>query len=173
MEKIGENSVFSAMTKQQKDAIKLLFEDDLTDKDIAKKVHRSTSTLYNWKKDLTFRKAQDEYALIVIKGDYKNRAVKRLVYLMKYGESDNVQLQAANSIIKLSGLYNHMDDPEVKEAQLKLLKANATKAEAEAEVAKAQSEQLHTVASNTREKMSRLSIDELRSIAKLAGDDDD
>ena len=173
MDKIGENSVFSTMTKQQKDAIKLLFEDDLTDEEIAKKVHRSTSTLYNWKKDLKFRKAQDEYALIAIKSDYKNQAVHRLVYLMKHGESGNVQLQAANSIIKLAGLYNQKDDPEVKEAQLKMLKANATKAEAEAEVAKAQSEQLHTVANNTREKMAKLSVEELRSIAKMAGEDND
>ena len=173
MDKIGENSVFSTMTKQQKDAIKLLFEDDLTDEEIAKKVHRSTSTLYNWKKDLKFRKAQDEYALIAIKSDYKNQAVHRLVYLMKHGESDNVQLHAANSIIKLSGLYNQKDDPEVKEAQLKMLKANATKAEAEANVAKAQAEQLHTVADKTREKMAKLTVDELRKIASLAGEKDD
>lgn len=173
MKKIGENSVFSTMTKQQKDAIKLLFEDELTDEEIAKKVHRSASTLYNWKKSLDFRKAQNEYALIAIKGDYKNQAVKRLVYLMKYGESGNVQLQAANSILKLAGMYNQTDDPEVKRAQLKMLKANAIKAEAEAEVAKAQSEQLHTVANNTREKMSKLSVEELRNIAKLAGDKDD
>lgn len=52
-------------------------------------------------------------------------------------------------------------------------KAQIKKAQAEAQVAKAQAEQLHTVADKTREKMDKLSTEELRNLAKLAGEDDD
>ena len=51
--------------------------------------------------------------------------------------------------------------------------AEAAKAEAEAEVAKAQVEQLHTVADKTREKMDKLSIEDLRNLAKIAGEESD
>lgn len=58
-------------------------------------------------------------------------------------------------------------------AQIKKAQAEAIRAEAEANVAKAQAEQLHTVANNTREKMAKLSVEDLRSIAKMAGEDND
>lgn len=62
---------------------------------------------------------------------------------------------------------------DLDKAQIKRAQAEAVRAEAEASVAKAQAEQLHTVTDKTREKMSHLSVDELRKLAKLAGEDDD
>lgn len=58
-------------------------------------------------------------------------------------------------------------------AQIKKAQADAVKAEAEANLAKSQAEQLHTVADKTREKMDKLSTEELRNLAKLAGEKDD
>ena len=62
---------------------------------------------------------------------------------------------------------------EMDKAQIKRAQAEAVRAEAEANVAMAQAEQLHTVADKTREKMAKLTVDELRKIASLAGEKDD
>lgn len=75
--------------------------------------------------------------------------------------------RAYESILKRYPL-SEMDKAQIKKAQ-----AEAVRAEAEANVAKAQAEQLNTVTDKTREKMDKLSADELRNLAKLAGGDDD
>lgn len=77
------------------------------------------------------------------------------------------RLDAAKEILK------RYPTSELERAQIKRAQAEAVRAEAEAEVAKAQSEQLRTVSNNTREKMAKLSVEELRSIAKMAGEDND
>lgn len=173
MEKTGGNNAFSKLNKSQQKAIKLLFEDELTDEEIAKKVQRSESTLYNWKNNPDFKKAQQEYINLVIKNNLKSKAVNRLSFLMEHGESDNVKLQAANSILKLAGMYDNSDDPEVKEAQLKVIKANAVKAQAEAEVAKAEASRLQTATDSSREKMDKLTSDDLRKLAHLGDEVDE
>lgn len=58
-------------------------------------------------------------------------------------------------------------------AQIKRAQAEAVRAEAEANVAKAQAEQLHTVTDKTKDKMDKLSVEELHNLAKLAGENDD
>ena len=173
MEKTGGNSAFSKLNKSQQKAIKLLFEDELKDEEIAKEVHRSKSTLYNWKNDPNFKRAQQEYINLVIKSDLKSKAVSRLSFLIDNGESDNVQLQAANSILKLAGMYDNSDDPEIKEAQLKVIKANAVKAQAEAEVARAEASRLQTATDSSREKMDKLTSDDLRKLAHMGDDADE
>lgn len=57
-------------------------------------------------------------------------------------------------------------------AQIKKAQADAVKSEAEAEVAKAQVQQLHAVSDNTAKKMSKLSVDDLRKLANLYGGGD-
>lgn len=170
LHQIAPNSIFYSLDKPHRDAIKLLFEDELSDKEIAKKVHRSKRTLAYWKKDLHFKKAQDEYVLIAVKGLYKNKAVRKLYYLMENGKSDNVKYQAAMAILKLAGMFDPERSKELEDAQIKRAQAEAVRAEAQAAVAKAQAEQLHTVANSTREKMEKLSVDDLHKIASLAGD---
>lgn len=75
--------------------------------------------------------------------------------------------RASEAILKRYPLSD-MDKAQIKKAQ-----AEAIKAQAEAQVAKAKAEQLHTVADKTREKMDKLSTEELRNLAKLAGEKDD
>ncbi len=60
---------------------------------------------------------------------------------------------------------------ELDKAQIKKAQAEAIKAEAEAQVAKAQAQQLHTIEDKTREKMDKMSTDDLRKLARLTGDD--
>lgn len=64
--------------------------------------------------------------------------------------------RASEAILKRYPLSD-MDKAQIKKAQ----------------VAKAKAEQLHTVADKTREKMDKLSTEELRNLAKLAGEKDD
>lgn len=173
VDKIGQNDAFSKLNESQQNAVKLLFENELTDVEIAKNVHRSRSTLSKWKSDPNFKKAQQEYINLVIKNDLKSKAVSRLSFLMENGESDNVQLQAANSILKLAGMYDNSDDPEIKEAQLKVIKANAIKAQAEAEVARAEASRLQTATDSSREKMDKLTSDDLRKLAHIGDDADE
>lgn len=173
MDKIGQNETFSKLNESQKNAIKLLFEDELTDEEIAKNVHRSRSTLSKWKSDSNFKKAQQEYINLVIKNDLKSKAVSRLAFLVDNGESGKIQLQAANSILKLAGMYDNSDDPEIKEAQLKVIKANAVKAQAEAEVARAEASRLQTATDSSREKMDKLTTEDLRRLAHMGDDADE
>lgn len=60
---------------------------------------------------------------------------------------------------------------ELDKAQIKKAQAEAIKAEAGAQVAKAQAQQLHTIEDKTREKMDKMSTDDLRKLARLTGDD--
>lgn len=62
---------------------------------------------------------------------------------------------------------------DLEKSQIKRAQAEAIKAEAEAEVAKAQVEQLRTVNDKTKKKMNKLSVEDLRNLAKLAGEDSD
>ena len=51
MDKIGQSGPFYQLDKRRRKAVKLLFEDSLTDEEIAKAVQRRRSTLDNWKND--------------------------------------------------------------------------------------------------------------------------
>lgn len=168
--KTAQNSVFYSLDWPRQKAIKLLFEDKLTDQEIAQKVNRSRRTLAKWKKDLQFKKAQDEYVLIAVKGLYKSKAVHKLYYLMQKGKSDNVKYQAAVALLKLAGMFDPERSKELEDAQIKRAQAEADRARAQADVAKAQAEQLHTVSNSTREKMDKLSTSDLEKLAKLAGE---
>lgn len=74
-------------------------------------------------------------------------------------------MSAAREILKRYPLS------ELDKAQIKKAQAEAIKAEAEAQVAKAQAQQLHTIEDKTREKMDKMSTDDLRKLARLTGDD--
>ncbi|RVU70174.1 MULTISPECIES: terminase small subunit [Lactobacillus] len=88
-------------------------------------------------------------------------------------EPDLVIPKPADMLNALKEILKRYPLSEMDKAQIKRAQAEAVRAESEAQVAKAQAEQLHTVANNTREKMAKLSVEELRNIAKLAGEDDD
>lgn len=78
----------------------MLFNNELTNEQIAKKLHCSSSTLYKWKRDNTFKLAQEQYARVVVK-DYKNDALKKVHELLN-ARSEMVQLQSATTILKMA-----------------------------------------------------------------------
>ena len=62
---------------------------------------------------------------------------------------------------------------DLEKAQIKQAKANAIRAQAEAEVAKAESSRLKTATDSSREKMDKLTTDDLRKLAHIGDDADE
>ncbi|GAX04565.1 hypothetical protein IWT140_02207 [Secundilactobacillus pentosiphilus] len=130
MDKIGQNSVFNKLDKPRREAIILLFEDDLSDVEIAKTVHRARSTLSKWKTEPEFIQAQDEYRHIAM-DSYVPDSIKQLHKLSLTARSEMVQLQATNSILSLSGFGSADSNADLDHAKTR-------KANAEAEIAEHQ-----------------------------------
>lgn len=131
VDKIGQSGPFYQLDKRRRKAVRLLFEDELTDEQIAKAVQRRRSTLDNWKNDELFKAAQQQYNHLVIKKSFESKALKKLVDLLE-AKSEMVQLQAANSILKLSGMLSENSTPELDKARIRKANADARVAEARA-----------------------------------------
>lgn len=129
--KVEQSGPFFQLDKRRRKAVRLLFEDELTDEEIAKAVQRRRSTLSNWKHDELFRAAQQQYNHLVVKKDFESKALRRLVKLLD-AKSEMVQLQAANSILKLSGMLSDNSTPELDQAKIRKANADARVAEARA-----------------------------------------
>ena len=170
MLKIGKNSEFDKLSWQRQKAIVQLFNGK-TLKEISQDVKVHINTVENWKNDPKFQQAQIEYSTYAF-GHLLPQVVTQLNRILKYGEDKDV-LQAIRIILDNGEMLNSESSKQLEKAQIKRAQAEAVRAEAEANVAKAQAEQLHTVADKTREKMAKLTVDELRKIASLAGEKDD
>lgn len=129
LDKTGQSGPFYQLDKRRRKAVRLLFEDELTDEQIAKAVQRRRSTLDNWKNDELFKAAQQQYNHLVIKKSFESKALKKLVDLLE-AKSEMVQLQAANSILKLSGMLSDNSTPELDKAKIRKANADAGLAEA-------------------------------------------
>lgn len=126
---------FYSLDKPRRDAIVMLFEDDLSDEQIAENVNRTRRTLAKWKNDPKFKKGQDAYKHVVIKKDYESNAIRKLNSLLS-AKSEMVQLQAANSILKLSGMLSDNSTPELDRAKIRKANAEADIAEQKAKLLK-------------------------------------
>lgn len=135
LDKTGQNGPFYQLDKRRRKAVRLLFEDELTDEQIAEAVQRRRSTLDNWKNDELFKAAQQQYNHLVIKKSFESKALKKLVDLLE-AKSEMVQLQAANSILKLSGMLSDNSTPELDKAHIRKANAEADIAEQKAELFK-------------------------------------
>ena len=138
MTEVHKNSQYDAfysLDKPRRDAIVMLFEDDLSDEQIAENVNRTRRTLAKWKNDPKFKKGQDAYKHVVIKKDYESNAIRKLNSLLS-AKSEMVQLQAANSILKLSGMLSDNSTPELDKAKIRKANAEADIAEQKAKLLK-------------------------------------
>lgn len=134
LDKIGQLGPFFELDKRRQKAVILLFEDELTDEEIAKKVQRRRSTLDNWKNDDKFKAAQEQYKKLVVKKDFESKALRELVNLLN-AKSEMVRLQTAITILKMSGMMSDNSTPE-------LDKAKVRKANAEADIARWRADEL-------------------------------
>lgn len=112
----------------------MLFEDNLSDEEIAKSVNRSRQTLNKWKNDSKFKAAQEQYKSLVVKRDFESKALRELVDLLD-AKSEMVRLQTAITILKMSGMMSDNSTPE-------LDKAKVRKANAEADIARWRADEL-------------------------------
>lgn len=129
---IGQSGPFFELDERRRKAVILLFEDKLTDEEIAKNVQRRRSTLSNWKKDPKFKAAQEHYKQLIVKDKYESKALKRLIELID-AKSEMVQLQAVTTILKMAGRLSENSTPELDEAKVRKAKAEADIAEFKAQ----------------------------------------
>ena len=134
-DKSGQVGPFFELDKRRQKAVILLFEDELTDEEIAKKVQRRRSTLSNWKNDDKFKAAQEQYKNLVVKKDFESKALRKLVNLLN-AKSEMVRLQAAITILKMSGMISDNSTPELDKAKVRKANAEADIAEYKAQVLK-------------------------------------
>lgn len=122
------NDPFSRLTKAQQTLVRLDFEGGHSNKEIAPKIGlKNETTVSHWRKRSWYEPAFNAYASKAIKGKYKSLALRTLVDLLN-AKSEMVKLQAATSVLKLSGMLSDNSTPE-------LDKAKARKASAEADIA--------------------------------------
>lgn len=131
MKKTQKNATidpFLSLSKDKQTFIRLVFEGELTNKEIAVRINKKrVSTVSDWKKKKWFEPAFNAYANRVIKNQYKNKSLKTLVDLLD-AKSEMVRLQTAITILKMSGMMSDNSTPE-------LDKAKVRKANAEADIA--------------------------------------
>ena len=133
VDKSVQNETFYGLDKAKQTAIILLFEDKLSDEQIAKTVNRSRTTLSNWKKDNKFKQAQIEYRRVAI-DSYVPDAIKRLHKLATGAKSEMVSLQATQSILSMAGFGSVDSSPELEQAKIEKAKSDVRKAKAEADI---------------------------------------
>lgn len=122
------NDPFSRLTKAQQTLVRLDFEGGHSNKEIAPKIGlKNETTVSHWRKRPWYEPAFNAYASKAIKGKYKSLALRTLIDLLN-AKSEMVKLQAATSVLKLSGMLSDNSTPE-------LDKAKARKASAEADIA--------------------------------------
>lgn len=126
-----QNGAFEKLDRRRQKAIVLLFEDELSDEQIAKAVNRSRTTLSTWKKEKEFQKAMQEYRHIVV-DDFVPDAIKGLKNLVLDSKSDMVKFQSIMAVLNLSGYGTMEENPEITQAKLRKLKAEADIMEAKA-----------------------------------------
>lgn len=130
-DKTLRNGVFAKMDANHKKAVILLFEDELTDEQIAKEVHRSRTTLAKWKKDKDFQEAEREYRSLAI-DSYVPDAIKQIHKLATGAKSEMVRLQSSTTILNMAGYSADGDSPEMAKQSVRKAKAEADLAEAKA-----------------------------------------
>ena len=131
----ARNDPFSSLTKAQQTLVILDFEGGHSNKEIAPKLGlKNETTVSHWRKRSWYEPAFNAYASKTVRGKYKSLALRTLIDLLD-ARSEMVRLQAATSILKLSGMLSDNGTPE-------LDKAKVRKANAEADIAEQKAQQL-------------------------------
>lgn len=129
---IADLGAFAKLSKKKQKAIILLFEDDLTIKEIADELHCGERSLYKWKNDSLFQQAQNEYAISVLDTALPD-SVRELMKLINGKKVPAmVKLQAIQTVLKHANLLSDNSTPELDKARIRKANADARVAEAKA-----------------------------------------
>ena len=126
-----QNKAFISLSKKKRKIVKLLFEDELTDQEIADTVSCSRSTIARLKQDPIFIQAQQEYAISVLDRALPD-SVRELLKLIHNSKSEMVKLQAIQTVFKRAGLFSDNGTPELDKARIRKANADADVSEAKA-----------------------------------------
>ena len=128
-DKKTQNKAFISLSKKKRKIVKLLFEDELTDQEIADAVSCSRSTIARLKRDPIFIQAQQEYAISVLDHALPD-SIRELLKLIRNGKSEMVKLQAIQTVFKRAGLFSDNGTPELDKARIRKANADADLTEA-------------------------------------------
>lgn len=123
---------FSILNKDQQTLIRLDFERNHSNKEIASLIGvKQVSTVSHWRDRDWYEPAFNYYASKAVKGKYKSKAIQKLVELLD-AKSEMVQLQSATTLLKMAGMLSDNDTPELTQAKVRKANADARVAEAKA-----------------------------------------
>lgn len=126
------SGAFDKLPKKRKDAVRLVFEHNLTNGEIAKKIGVGESTIRRWKKDPTFIHALHDYSLNKLNNALPLAVQQSYELLENPKTSAMVKFQLIQMLFKYANLLSDNSTPELDKARIRKANADARVAEARA-----------------------------------------
>ena len=132
MKKMSVSGAFDKLSKKRKDAVRLVFEHNLTNGEIAKKIGVGESTIRRWKKDPAFIYALHDYSLNKLNNALPLAIQQSYELLENPKTSAMVKFQIIQMLFKYANLLSDNSTPELDKAKIRKANADARVAEARA-----------------------------------------
>lgn len=132
MKKMSVSGAFDKLSKKRKDAVRLVFEHNLTNGEIAKKIGVGESTIRRWKKDPAFIHALHDYSLNKLNNALPLAIQQSYELLENPKTSAMVKFQLIQMLFKYANLLSDNSTPELDKAKIRKANADARVAEARA-----------------------------------------
>lgn len=126
------SGAFDKLSKKRKDAVRLVFEHNLTNGEIAKKIGVGESTIRRWKKDPAFIHALHDYSLNKLNNALPLAIQQSYELLENPKTSAMVKFQLIQMLFKYANLLSDNSTPELDKAKIRKANADARVAEARA-----------------------------------------
>lgn len=123
---------FSKLNKAQRTLVELDFKGGYKNEEIARQIGvKNSTTVSHWRAREWYQPAMEDYMKLQVNTTYQVKAVQTCYELLT-AKSEMVRLQAATSLLKMSGLFSDNSTPELDKAKLRKLNADADVSEAKA-----------------------------------------
>lgn len=123
MSKSKTNDPFLKLNKYQQTLIRLDFEGNYTNKEIAPKINlKNETTISHWRKSKWYKPAYDAYVNRQINGKIKSKSIRTLVKLLD-AKSEMVRYNACVTVLKMCGAFSENSNPLLDKAKLRNLNA--------------------------------------------------
>lgn len=123
---------FSKLNKAQRTLVELDFKGGYKNEEIARQIGvKNSTTVSHWRAREWYQPAMEDYMKLQVNTTYQVKAVQTC-YALLTAKSEMVRLQAATSLLKMSGLFSDNSTPELDKAKVRKANADARVAEARA-----------------------------------------
>lgn len=123
---------FSKLNKAQRTLVELDFKGGYKNEEIARQIGvKNSTTVSHWRAREWYQPAMEDYMKLQVNTTYQVKAVQTC-YALLTAKSEMVRLQAATSLLKMSGLFSDNSTPELDKAKIRKANADARVAEARA-----------------------------------------